>query len=168
MTGERVLKLVSESNNEQLLKDFLNKLNNTFGEDYAVETLTTNIDMAKSINAYSSHFNRISNTDITFILLKSFVLSLHKNNSTDQVINEYILKEEVNELKELLKNDLLFRKYLIRKFINQANKRNIDLYKEQNDKAMIYEELDILNTFERLSKIRYYDENQNKNKRRFR
>ena len=163
MTGEMVIKLVNESHEEILLKDFLKKIEHIFGEDYAILTLSSDIDFAKSINKYSKSFDNINNSTITFILLKSFVLSLEKDNflDLDKEINEFILRENIKDLKELVQKNFAFRKYLIRILINQSDKRNIDLYKKHNDKSLIFEELEILNT---------YENNFNniiKNKRRF-
>lgn len=172
MTGEMILSLVNESNDELLLKTFLKKINQVFGEDYAVETLCINTDMAKSINRYSKVFDRINNTAIAYSLIKAFILSPNKDNSNDKLINDYILQEKINELKELIKNDLIFRKYLIRKFINQSDKKNLDLYKKQNDKLLIIEELEILSTYEKASKVNSYlktnDYKYKKSKRRSR
>jgi len=166
MTGEMVIRLVCESNEEIILKKFLKKIEKICGEDYAVETLSSNIDLAKSINTYSKIFDNFNNTTIMYILLKSFVLSLDKSDYIDQTVNEYILKENIKELKELISNNLMFRKYLIRKLINQSDKKNIDLYKKQNDKSLIYEELDILYTYERVSKVKKFDYSNSKRRRR--
>ena len=126
--------------------------------------------MAKSINRYSKVFDRINNTSIAYSLIKAFILSPNKDNSNDKLINDYILQEKINELKELIKNDLIFRKYLIRKFINQSDKKNLDLYKKQNDKLLIIEELEILSTYEKASKVNSYlktnDYKYRKSKRR--
>lgn len=172
MTGEMVVKLVSESDDELVLKNFLKKIEHIFGEDFALETLSSNIDLAKSINQYSKAFDSINNTSIVFILLKSFVLSLDKDNYLDNDINNYILKENIEELKELIKNNLMYRKHLVRKLIRQSNIKNMDLYKKQNDKSLVYEELEILNVYERTSKVNSYIKDNNyyskhkKNKRR--
>lgn len=145
--------LLQESNVDLLLKDYLRKMKKIFGEEYAILTLTSDMNISSSLGYFTSKFDNIDENDISFALLKGSLLSNEKN-----YFNEVIKsKVELGELKDVLflvNENLSFRKSLTRTFLNQSNKTNKELYNELDSKEQTIENLSTLNFYEIANKAR--------------
>ena len=176
MTGEMIVRLLEETETEILLKDYLKYVEKIFGEDYAISTLTCHYDMAKSINSFSSKFEKTTQSSIMYALLRSFILS-NRNDYEKKIINNYIYAYDFEEIEKIIKQNIYFRKSLVRTFIVQSDKTNKELYSKSEDKSLVFEQLSLLRDYERTKTRNYYNYDPysynsngsyNKKKKRFR
>ena len=145
--------LLHDSNVDLLLKNYLRKMKQVFGEDYAILTLSSDINISNSLDYFTSKFDNIEDNDIAFSLLRSSILSNEKNYFND-VIKAKVELGELNDVLFLVKDNLSFRRSLTRTFINQSNKTNKELYNELDNKEKTIESLSTLNFYEIANKAR--------------
>ena len=66
---------LEEKKEDTELKNYLAKICKIFGEDYATTILSSDYDIKRSINKFSSKFNDIDSIHIQSLLLQNAILS---------------------------------------------------------------------------------------------
>ena len=148
--------IIKETSEEILLKKYLFKMNNIFGEDYTTMILSSDYDIKKSISMFSSKLNCIDNHSIQYILLKHSLLS------NDDLFNQIVknLKEEnYKNILYLVQNNLCYRKILTRRLINNSNRQNMDIFnsiEDDKEKEIVVENINFLRDYARFIHVQEY------------
>lgn len=142
--------VLKESDTEELLKDYLSKINMFLGEDVAVSSLSTNDDIIQSLNALTTRFENNKSMDIAFILLRGAVLSSNKKNFYVQDIKNLISYGEFQTMLDLIYTNPAYRKGLTRNLICQSKETDEELYNKLENKEHIIEDLDNLRFYEHI------------------
>lgn len=153
-TEEEIKELLEESDNDLKFKKYLNKVKNIFGEDYAALVLSCDYDIEKSINKFTSKFNRIDSIHIQLLLVEAALLS--NNNTYKNLINEKMENNNYEELFPYISSNIYFRKGLTRLFVNQCDKTNYYIFnKKENieEKEKIIDNIKELKRYERFLKV---------------
>ena len=70
-----IKRLLTENNKEIELKNYIYKIKEIFGEDYAVALLTSDINIEKSLHYFTSKLRGVSSINIESIMFQSAILS---------------------------------------------------------------------------------------------
>lgn len=147
--GIDLKEIITENKEELRFKEFINKINNVFGEDYAALLFTCDRKIKNSIALFSSKFKNLSSTKIESLLIQSAMIS--KNNKYN-----YLFKNKINEdfcffLFSEIERNMFFRKCLAREFIKDCNKNHVKLFVELKS---IEEKINVIHN---LNKIKTYE-----------
>ena len=147
--------LLTESENELLLKSFLRKMGTFMGEEYASCILAMNYDLAESLKSFSDTFREIDITsdEIVFILIKNSLLSRYNNYYSEEV-KDRINMGEFQELLSLVKDNNGFKKSLTKTIINNGRQTNKDLFNNLDNKEQVIRQLDDLKFYEEVVKAK--------------
>lgn len=147
--------LLSESENELLLKSFLYKMGIFMGEEYASCILAINYDLSESLKSFSDTFKEadITSDEIAFILIKNSLLSGYNNYYSEEV-KDRINMGEFQELLSLVKDNNGFKKSLTKTIINNGRQTDKDLFNNLDNKEQVIRQLDNLKFYEEVVKTK--------------
>ena len=147
--------LLTESENELLLKSFLRKMGTFMGEEYASCILAMNYDLAESLKSFSDTFREVDITsdEIAFILIKNSLLSGYNNYYSEEV-KDRISMGELQELLNLVKDHNGYKKSLTKTIINNGRQSNKDLFNNLSNKEQVIRQLDDLRFYEEVIKAK--------------
>ena len=147
--------LLSESENELLLKSFLYKMGIFMGEEYASCILAINYDLSESLKSFSDTFKEadITSDEIAFILIKNSLLSGYNNYYSEEV-KDRINLGEFQELLSLVKDNNGFKKSLTKTIINNGRQTDKDLFNNLDNKEQVIRQLDNLKFYEEVVKAK--------------
>ena len=122
----KIKNYLTESKEDLEFKEFIKKINNIFGEDYALSLLTCNIDMNQSLKIFTSKFNSISSIHIESLLFQSAILS--KKNRYNSFFSNKLDRDICFSVFQDFNKDMRLKKALIREFSRDCNNTNVELF----------------------------------------
>ena len=117
--------IISESKKEEDFKEYINKINNVFGEDYALVVLTSNENIERSLGFFTSK-NNLNSINIESILFQSAILS--QKNKFHSLFTERTDRDFWFEYFLKIESDMSFKKGLIKELLRDNNTSNMKLF----------------------------------------